>query len=250
MKILLCDIETAPNTVFTWGLFQQNVSLDQIKQPGYILSYAAKWYGEKKIYYDDVRSGQSEMLEGIYDLLDEADVVIHYNGTSFDIPTLNREFLELGWTPPAPFQQIDLLHTMKKKFRMASNKLDFVSQYLGLGKKAKHAGFETWIGCMNGDEKHWRLMCRYNKQDVVLLELLYNHLKPWISGHPNHALFTDAENFVCPNCGSEHVQKRGLYYTKSFTYQRFQCQDCGTWSKARTTNTTKEKRKYVLVGAS
>lgn len=250
MKILLLDIETRPNLVWTWGLFQQNIAINQIKEPGSILSYAAKWYGEKKIYYDDVRSGQAAMLEGIYALLEEADVVIHYNGTSFDIPTLNQEFLSLGWTPPAPFLQIDLLHTVKKRFRMTSNKLDYVSQYLKLGKKAKHDGFETWLGCMEGDEVAWRKMRLYNKQDVVLLELLYEKVKPWIGNHPNHALFTDAEHFVCPNCGSEHVQKRGLVHTKTLSYQRWHCQDCGTWSRSRTTELSKEKRQVVLSGVS
>jgi predicted RNA-binding Zn-ribbon protein involved in translation (DUF1610 family) len=250
MKLLMLDIETQPNLVWTWGLFNQNIAINQIKQPGAILSWAAKWYGDKKIHYADIRDGKEEMLVGIYYLLEEADVVVHYNGTSFDIPTLNQEFLSLGWTPPAPFQQIDLLQTVRKKFRMTSNKLDYVSQYLGLGKKVKHDGFETWLGCMDGDEKSWKMMTKYNMQDVVLLEKLYNHIKPWISGHPNHALFTDAENFVCPNCGSEHVQKRGLVHTKTLSYQRWHCQDCGTWSRSRTSELTKEKRKVVLSGVS
>ncbi|NIV35232.1 MAG: hypothetical protein GWN58_38990, partial [Anaerolineae bacterium] len=50
------------------------------------------------------------MLEGAWELLDEADAVVHYNGKKFDIPTLNREFVKYGFTPPSPYKQIDLYH--------------------------------------------------------------------------------------------------------------------------------------------
>ena len=43
MNILLIDIETAPNKVYTWGLWNQNVSLNQIDEVGYTLCWAATW---------------------------------------------------------------------------------------------------------------------------------------------------------------------------------------------------------------
>lgn len=248
MKILLVDIETAPNLVYTWGLFKQNIAINQIKKPSYILSWAAKWFDQEGMAYSDLRAGKKVMLGGIYDLLDEADVVIHYNGVSFDVPKLNQEFAKLGWTPPAPYQQLDLLTTVKKKFSMTSNKLDFVSQYLGLGEKVDDGGFDTWVGCMENDPAAWKVMQKYNKHDVELLEGLYRYLKPWISNHPNHAQFSETEEHICPSCGSPDLQKRGLHYAKAFTYQRFRCNDCGAWSRTRTTEMPKERRAAVLVG--
>jgi hypothetical protein len=248
MKILLVDIETAPNLVWTWGLFNQNIAINQIKESSYILSWGAKWLGGSKVEYSDLRDGKKKMLKGIYDLLEDADVVIHYNGVSFDVPILNQEFAKQKWTPPAPYQQLDLLTTVRKKFRMTSNKLDFVSQYLGIGEKIDDGGFETWIGCMNNDPASWALMKKYNKHDVELLDGLYRYLKPWISNHPNHAQFTEVEEQMCPYCGSTHIQKRGLHYAKALTYQRFRCMDCGAWSRNRLTEMPKEKRASVLVG--
>ena len=84
------------------------------------------------------------MLEGIHSLLDEADAVCHYNGTKFDMPTLNKEFLVHRMTPPPPMKQIDLLRVVKSQFRFPSNKLDYVAQRLGLGKKKDHEGHTLW----------------------------------------------------------------------------------------------------------
>lgn len=251
MKILLLDIETAPNKVFTWGLWQQNIALNQIEEAGYTLCWAAKWYKEKPIMFSSIwRDGQETMLKKIYDLLDEADVVIHYNGTHFDIPTLNQEFAKRGWAPPSPVVEIDLLKTARKKFRLPSNKLAFVTEYLGLQQKVPHKGMALWRGCMTGDPACWVTMEKYNKGDIVPLEQIYDYLKPWISNHPNYALFNseDLGQLVCPSCGSLNLQRRGFSYSSTQKYQRFQCKDCGSWSRHKYTSVEKEARANVLRG--
>lgn len=171
------------------------------------------------------------MLEGIHALLSEADVVVHYNGTSFDIPRLNQEFKKFGLGPPAPYKEVDLFRVVAKKFDLPSRKLDYVVQYFGLGKKVKHAGMEMWIGCMNGVRKFWAMMEKYNKGDVIILEKLYDHVLPWIDNHPNRALF-GGKAFSCTNCGSSKVQKRGLERTASVVYVRYHCTKCGKWMRS------------------
>jgi DNA polymerase elongation subunit (family B)/predicted RNA-binding Zn-ribbon protein involved in translation (DUF1610 family) len=248
MKVLLLDIETAPNKVYVWGLFQQNIAINQIEEPGYTLSWSAKWLDDKEIMYSDIRDGNEVMLGKIYDLVDEADVVVHYYGSNFDMPTLSREWVVQGWKPPAPYIQIDLCNIVKKRFKFPSNKLDYVARQLKLGHKIPHKGMELWRGCMEDDAASWRTMKSYNKQDVNLLERLYKKLLPWIANHPNRGLWNNSEKFLCPHCGSVHVEKRGYYYTKTMMYQRYRCNDCGAWSKERTTILKKEKRKYILAG--
>jgi DNA polymerase elongation subunit (family B) len=232
MKILMLDIESSPNSAYVWGLWDQNISLSQIIESSQVLCYAAKWQGSEDIIFDSIhQSKPKKMLTGIHKLLNEADAVVHYNGIKFDIPTLNKEFLLHGFTPPAPYKQIDLLRTVRSQFRFPSNKLDYVSQRLGLGKKADHEGFELWVKCMNGDKDAWKRMESYNIQDVVLLEALYDSLLPWIKNHPNKNLFSDEQ--VCPTCGSDSVQKRGFAVSTTGTYQRYQCTGCGSWSQGR-----------------
>ena len=232
MRILLLDIETTPNLAFVWGLWDQNVALNQLVVSTEMLCYAAKWYGESGVYYGSTQNTSTKkMLSGIHKLLDEADAVIHYNGTRFDIPHLNREFIENGYAPPSPYKEIDLLTTAKRKFKFPSNKLEYVSKALGVGSKFKHNGFELWVGCMKGDKDSWKTMEQYNIQDVILLEQVYEKMKPWVKSHANYSLFNATTNAVCPKCGGIHLQKRGMYYTLASQYQRYQCKSCGAWSK-------------------
>lgn len=253
MKILLLDIETAPHRAYVWGLWDQNVAQDQIEKAGYTLCWAAKWLGDKKAMFASVyRDGRKAMLRGIYDLINEADVVIHYNGTRFDMPTLNQEFVKAGLKPPAPYKQIDLLKTVKKQFRLPMNKLDYVAQHLGLPGKRRHKGMALWTGCMEGDAESWKEMEGYNRQDVEVLQGVYEKLKPWVPNHPNHALYNDSDSggepvHICPSCGGHHLHRRGTSKTATMIYQRYQCQDCGAWSRERTNMVSKEKRKTVLV---
>jgi DNA polymerase elongation subunit (family B) len=231
MKILLLDIETAPNLVHVWGLFKQNVSISQIIDSSYVMCWSAKWLGEDTIYFDSVRkSGPKRMLKKIHKMLEEADAVIHYNGSRFDIPTLNKEFLLKEMSPPATYQQIDLLKTARTKFRFPSNKLDYVAQSLKLGSKTKHSGHDLWVRCLAGEELAWEQMEEYNKNDVILLEAVYYKLLPWITNHPNTALIDDTDG--CPNCGSlDSLKKRGFYHTSVGKYQRYQCNVCHSWHK-------------------
>ena len=230
MKILLLDIETSPMSAYVWGLFDQNIGLNQMIDTSKVLCYTAKWYDDKEIYFDSIhKSRHKTMLKGIHDLLDMADAVITYNGNKFDLPVLNKEFLLHGFNPPSPYKSIDLLRTVRRNFRFASNKLDHVSQQLGLGKKVEHEGFELWLKCMSKDSEAWKKMEKYNVQDVVLLEKLYIKLLPWIQSHPNQNLFSDSH--CCPTCSSQKIQKRGTAITTTGVYQRYQCRACGTWSQ-------------------
>lgn len=251
MRILLLDIETSPNLAYVWGLFKQNVSLSQIAESGQILCWAAKWLGEDKMMFGSIqRSSERVMLQKIHSLLEQADAVVHYNGQRFDMPTLNREWLKYGFRPPAPYKQIDLLLTCRKQFRFLSNKLDYVSRYLDIGKKDTHAGFELWLGCMRGDKSAWKTMGEYNRQDVVLLEDLYKRLLPWIPNHPSHGALSGFN--CCPKCGSENFQQRGYAMTMVHKYRRYRCKGCGGWFRGNKTTLhklTAGEERFVNVGA-
>ena len=245
MKILLLDIESSPNTAHVWGLWQQNVGIKQIMESSYVLCWAAKWLDDKEIMFDSVHQSTAKtMLKSIHKLISEADAVVHYNGTKFDMPTLNKEFLLHGLNPPAPYKQIDLLRTMRSQFRFPSNKLDYVAQRLGLGSKTEHEGHELWVKCMNGDKDAWKKMEKYNKQDVILLEMVYQRVLPWIKLHPNRNLFSDRPCFHI--CGEENLKKRGTAISSTGTYQRYQCGSCGSWSQSTKSTKTSVEIKGVV----
>jgi len=228
MKILHTDIETYPNKAYVWGLWKQNIAINQIVEAGYTACWAAKWHGSDEIFFD-AEWRNKNFIKEIHTLLDEADVVVHYNGKKFDIPMLNREFITHDLPPPAPYKEIDLLQ-VARKFRFPSKKLDYVAQELNIGQKVQHAGMPLWTGCMAGDKDSQKIMEVYNLEDVELLERLYEKLLPWITQHPNHGLFTDGSDHVCPNCGSHNIVKRGYRDTRVGRYQRYRCNGCGAWS--------------------
>ena len=228
MRTLLLDIETAPHRAYVWGLWGQNINTVNIVEHGYTLCFAAKWLGERELIFDSIHQSKPDaMIRKVHGLLNEADAVCHYNGRKFDIPTLQGEFVRRNMKPPAPFKHIDLLVTCRRQFRFASNKLDYVSKLLGLGQKTQHKGMPLWHVCMAGDDAAWKVMERYNKQDIRLLERLYKQLLPWIPNHPNVSAHSGIEE--CPKCEGTRFQRRGWAISQTRRYPRFQCMDCGTW---------------------
>lgn len=229
-KILIVDIETRPSLAYIWRVWQENIGVDQLIQPTEMFSWAAKWVGVDGVKFASTyHDGKKKMVQSIWKLLDEADCVMHFNGRKFDIPHIQREFLEMGLLPPSPYRQIDLIEAVRKQFRFTSNRLAHVSRVLGLEGKVEHEGFPLWVKCMNGDDDAWSRMREYNIQDVLLLEDLYDMLLPWLPAHPSIAAWKGED--VCPKCGSDQLQKRGFAYTQMGKFQQFCCGACGGWSR-------------------
>lgn len=244
MNVLTLDIETRPNLAWVWGLWQQNVAVNQIAESTEVVCFAAKWRGRHKIlFYSVHHDGRKTMLDSLWGLLDMADVVVHYNGRSFDIPHVNREFLLAEMGPPSPYRQVDLLRAVKKRFRFPSNKLEYVVEALDIGEKLKHEGFELWKRCMAGEDSAWKLMRQYNVNDVALTEALYERILPWIPNIPSYAAHEQED--VCPACGSSHLQSRGSAFTQQSRYTRYQCQDCGKWSRSTKAESTVKLREVA-----
>jgi len=238
VRILTIDIETAPHTVYAFGLFKQNISLSQIKEPGRVLCFVAKWLGEDKIIFkSEYHDSQEEMVQAAWDLLNEADVVIHYNGNNFDIPWLNGQFYLNKLGPTSPFKNIDLLHIVRK-FRFASSKLDWALQVSGLGNKVKHAGFEMWADIMGDDEERkaaaWKEMRKYNIGDVTKTEDLYINVRPWIHNHPHTGFVADKDTLLCNKCNSANLTQTGTWRAVVNEYALFRC-ECGGYVRSNKT---------------
>lgn len=227
-----------------WSLWGVNININQILEHGSVICYAARWVGEEEVVWR--RKGNKDFLTKIYELLDQADVILTYNGKKFDLPLLNLEFVKAKMNPPAPYKHIDLLETVKKQFRFPSNKLEYVASQLGVRQKVAHEGFPLWVKCREEDVAAWAKMKEYNIGDILTLEELYDVLRPWVVGHPNEALYMAVEAFQCTTCGSTHLQKRGFHVTGVGRYQRYSCNECGAWSRSRVTDVSKEARAQLL----
>lgn len=254
MKTLLLDIETFPNVGYVWGKYQQDV-IDFVDH-WYILSFAYKWFNEREavkvlaldddpLYKPGIKD--SGLILPLWELLDKADVVVAHNGQAFDASRINTRFLQYKMGPPSPYKIVDTLKTARK-FSFNSNKLDDLGRDTAEGRKEHHFGFPTWLGCARGDKAAWKMLKKYNKKDVELLERVYRRLLPWIDDHPNIGAF-NGDAHVCPNCGSKKVHCRGYAYNKTTQYQRYFCTNCSGWSRG-TKNLLKDKPLVSLPAVS
>lgn len=255
-KVLFFDIETAPIKAFVWGLWDQNVGLNQIKGDWHVLSWSAKWLGSDTVMYKDQRYAKNvendkELLKGIWELLDEADIVVAQNGKNFDVKKLNARFVIQGFQPPSSYKIIDTLKLAKKHFGFTSNKLEYLSntlnaKYKKLVGNREYEGFTLWRECMAGNIKAWREMQKYNEYDVLALEETYKRLIPWDSSI-NFALYDDEPSVVC-TCGSYDFSKYGYAYTGTGKFQRYKCKSCGSEIRGNENLFSKEKRQSLTRG--
>lgn len=237
-KIVFLDVETAPSLGFCWGKYDQTII--DFKSDWYMLSFAYKWSGDKTkikglIDYPGFKRNvedDKKLMQDLWKILDEADIVIGHNGDKFDIKKANTRFILHGLPPPSPYKTVDTLKIARKFFKFDSNKLDDLARYLGLGRKLAHTGFHLWRGCMTGDAKSWKMMKQYNGHDVDLLEKIYFLMRAWASNHPN--VNQDNKGF-CPKCGSENIQRRGFSFTLLRRKQRYRCMDCTGWYEGSAT---------------
>lgn len=257
MKVLLFDIETAPILGYVWGLWDNNIALNQIHSDWFVLSWSAKWLGDKKVMYADQRKAKnveddSTLLQGIWELLDQADIVITQNGKQFDVKKLNARFVMHGFKPPSSFKHIDTRVLAKKHFGFTSNKLEYMTDKICKKyKKLKHTkfhGFDLWRECLKGNMEAWKEMEKYNKYDVLSLEELYTKLIPW-DNSVNFNIYRDDNATVC-TCGSKEFVRNGFFYSSTGKYQRYSCKECGSELRDRKSSTARSKAKSMKVGTA
>ena len=247
MKILAYDIETSPNLGYVWGLFQQNLGLNQIVSVTEMLCFGAQWVtiengeitpGEYVFAASWHVGGRPAMVRKLHALFDEADAVLHFNGVSFDDKHARREFVEHGLLPPSPYKSIDLMRIAKAAFKFPSNKLDYIAGKLLGEHKVQTGGFALWEGVMKGEKWAQDKMEEYQRQDVELLPRLLVKLLPWANVFPNVPLINgdyhiDSEP-RCTRCESPDVQWRGYRSTAASLFKQYVCKACGSWGRVRT----------------
>ena len=233
VKIAFYDIETRPMQSYHWGIWQQNIGINQIIDHGGLLSFAYKVLGEDEpVFVSEWTHGYDNMVREAHRFLNSVDVVIGYNSDRFDAKRLNSYFIEAGLEKPKPYKSIDLYKENKRHFAFPSGKLDYLAQRTVNDKKVPHQGFQLWIDVMNGDKEAQKLFQEYNIQDVLLLEHLYLSHLSWWSNVPNMSMLLEMEG-ACPKCGSSDMKELvgSKVYTAQQSYTLFQCGECKSYSR-------------------
>jgi len=239
MKVLFYDIETAPNLSYVWGHYQQDVIAHE--REWYMLCFAWRWGHQKRVNacalpdfektYAEDPENDYHVVKKLHELFDEADVLVAHNGDAFDYKKANARFVKHGLGPTSPVNSVDTLKVARKYFKFTTNHLNSLGKFLDIGVKTDTGGFKTWAGCMRGDPAAWKIMVKYNKQDIHLLYDVYMALRPWMTNHPNSNMYTKIDG--CPTCGSSNVMRRGYKVTKTMRYVQIQCQTCSSYSRMR-----------------
>lgn len=234
-NILVYDVETSPILGWGWPPIW-DTRVQRIEQDTRMMCFAYQWLGRDKIDWLMWEDGNDENLAtALHALLDRADYSVAHNNDRFDDKVANEMFLRHKLGPPSSYKTIDTLKIMRQNFRQSSSKLDdFSKKHLGYGKHK--TDFDLWMAFMAGEPAAIRKMERYNRRDVKALRDSYLLLLPWMGrlGKPagvNYNQFIDDD--VCTNCGSKDLVKRGTYRASVYSYQRYQCKNCGKYSRSR-----------------
>ncbi len=253
-KIGVLDIETKPIKAWVWKVWDTNVENKMIIEDWSVLSWAWKWIGSPDVFYQDLSENTDYtkdelIIRGVWELLNECDVVITQNGKKFDIKKLNTKFEEYGLPPPKTYRHIDTLQIKKKNFGLTSNKLEFsTNKFNSKYKKLKHeefSGNDLWLECLKGNKRAWEVFKEYNIHDVLATEELYiNTLMKW-DNTINWAVYTGIAN-SCPNCGNDEIDEIDIVYTKIGAFQQYRCKRCGSLSTSKNNELDKKTRKGLL----
>ena len=249
-KILIFDIETAPMEAYVWSLWPKFIDHGQVIQDWSVLTWSAKWLDNPRIMNASVDPESPrddfDVCERLWQLFDEADIVVAHNGDKFDIKRMNSRFFLLGLPEPSSYRSVDTLKIAKRKLALSSNRLDYISKITGGPGKVSHEGFSMWRKCLLGDPDALQAMQDYNDGDVIELERIYKEIRGWDHLHPNLSLYS-GKPMSCPNCGGE-TEATGKYYTtQTQQYPTYRCTGCGKISRSRSSTSTAKPRRQGLV---
>lgn len=231
MKVLIFDIETSPNIVYSWAVGRKiSLTPDNIIQERQVICICYKWLDDNKIHSLDWGKKQDDksLLKSFSKVLNEADVSIAHNGDRYDTKFINGRLAYHDLPPLHDLTTIDTLKQSRKTFFVNSHKLDYLGQYFGLGGKLE-TGFGLWKSVMDGDEKALNKMIKYCKRDVQLLENVYLKIRRYAPQTVHMGVMNTGSNLACKACGSEKTKWDGYRIKTKIRYKCRQCNDCGHW---------------------
>lgn len=232
IRRLFFDIETGyyELKIKAWQLknFQKYFNHKDIVKEKQIICISYKWQYEDKVHTLDWRNGEKKMLKDFVKVMGEADEIIGHNGDRFDIRFIRTRCLYHGVLMFPNYRSLDTLKKVRNGFLFASNRLDYLGIFTGVGGKKEHSGFEMWEKIVeNHDEEALKEMISYCERDVIMLEDFYYILSPFITHNNNFAVLTGHNKWDCPECASEDVKMYRTYTTPMGVVRReMKCNSC------------------------
>ena len=232
IRRLFFDIETSPMIVYSWRVgYNINLPYDNVINEWKVICISYKWEHENEVknLTWDKNQCDKKMLEEFVKLANSADELIAHNGDRFDIKKVRTRCIYHRIPMFPKYRSLDTLKKARGNFSFPNNKLDTIAQYLGVGAKLKHEGFDMWVKCMQNDKQALKDMVKYCDMDIVVLEDVYLTMQNYIKPNTHAGVVNGGLKHSCPVCGNEHdltLVKNDV--TQKGTISRvMECDNCG-----------------------
>lgn len=236
-RILTIDIERLPGLARVFDQKTNFVSYRNFREMPRTICWAARWKGQKRMLFEAEWKDPEAMLRKSWELFDQADAVVTFNGKRFDVPHLKGAWIKAGYPAPRPWKDIDLFAMGRRKFGFISDSLDNVTKELGYTGKTDAYSITLAEAAVGGDKAAQKRLKEYNAGDIVLTEWLHDRLL----GHlPTHPHLGRTSKITCNQCGGKELTEQpNNYKAVLLQYQMFRCDNCGgivrsNWNVART----------------
>lgn len=176
------------------------------------------------------------LLMEAYEILKDADAVVTQNGKRFDWKFFQTRLMKHGLPLLPKIHHIDTKQLASKNLYLSNNRLDNIAEQLTDKRKVDHEGWPLWVKTYHRDPDAMKRMSEYCKGDVIALDAIFRRLRPFAMNMPNHNLHSLSKVNLCPACGSSRLKSYGWRSTSTQTYRRYNCMDCGAWSRTDKTD--------------
>ena len=219
-KVLIYDIETSYNIGKFWRAgYNLNINSGDIIHERAIICISYKWLGEEQVYNLTWDKNQCDkfLLEQFIPILDEADMIVAHNGDRYDLKFIKTRALKHNLKMLINYKQFDTLKVAKAKFMFNSNKLDYISKFLGAEGKIS-TEMKLWDDIiLRKCPKALIQMLDYCDEDVRQLEVVYNALISWENPKFHAGVLNGKTKQTSPITGSVNIEHIKEMITNSGT---------------------------------
>lgn len=242
-EIILFDLETLPDleqALKVWCQLSNYPGKTLRATITSVICAGYKYLGEKQTHcinawdfpeWKKDKNNDKQVVKALYDVLSTADAVVTHNGKRFDWKYLQTRLMKHGLPPLHHIPHIDTKELASRNLFSFNNRLGYIGDWLTQDTKLNHEGWDMWVDVYNDKARAKKMMTKYCKQDVLLLEKVFKKLMPFATNIPNHNLWVDKDEKVCPSCGSKKLKSYGLRHTKTRSYRRYRCMNCNSFMR-------------------
>ena len=204
---------------------------------GNMLAFGYKWFGQKRPKVLSLLDtapickscklvdavSDKNLIKAAHAILSQADMWVTWYGKQFDYKFLNTRIIDANLPPLPPVAHVDLYWTARLKFKLSSNRLASVQDFLRLPTTKTVLNKRVWRRAQAGHVPSIKYIEEHCARDVSVLEEAYMILRPYVRQHPR----LDGRG-ACRVCGGLHLVRHGVRARVSTgPVFRLLCKACG-----------------------